>query len=346
VLLYRGGTPQKREERVQVAEDVYQVQLPLPFPLRVVNCYLLRDGPGWTVVDTGLNYPASQEAWRAALGGLGIGPEGVTRVVLTHAHPDHYGMAGWFQRASGAPVYLSAAERAFALAQWHDERMQAAIGELFARSGMPAELIATIGRDIAALRLMTHPLPERTAVIGAGESLRIGRRQFALLHTPGHSEGHLALYCQEERLLLCGDVVLHKITPNIGLWPGGLANPLHDFLETLGGLETLEVELALPGHGPVIREFGRRVSELRQHHAERLDTIERAVGSGATPFEVCERIFPPEGLTTHQMRFAMAETLAHLEYLASRRRLRRHDGTTDRYERSGSFVDLSSADDL
>jgi glyoxylase-like metal-dependent hydrolase (beta-lactamase superfamily II) len=338
--------PQKREERVRVADDVYQVQLPLPFPLRVVNCYLLRDGPGWTVVDTGLNYPASEEAWLAALGELGIGPEAIGRIVLTHAHPDHYGMAGWFQRASGAPVYLSAAERAFAQAQWHDDRMQAAIAELFADNGMPAELIATIGRDIAALRLMTQPLPERTTAIAAGETLRIGRREFALLHTPGHSEGHLALYCEQERLLLCGDVVLHKITPNIGLWPGGLVNPLHDFLETLGRLEELEVELALPGHGPVIREFGARVKELRHHHAERLDAIERAVGAAATAFEVCERIFPPAGLTTHQMRFAMAETLAHLEYLASQRRLRRLEGTTARYERIGSFVDLSSADDL
>jgi glyoxylase-like metal-dependent hydrolase (beta-lactamase superfamily II) len=133
-------------------------------------------------------------------------------------------------------------------------------------------------------------------------------------------------YCAEERLLLCGDAVLIKITPNISLWPQGRPNPLADYLQSLDLLATLEVDLALPGHGPLIRTFGERLTELRAHHQERLEIMERAVGHGATAFSICTSVFPTTALSPHQLRFAMAETLAHLEYLVGVGRLEYADG--------------------
>jgi glyoxylase-like metal-dependent hydrolase (beta-lactamase superfamily II) len=137
----------------------------------------------------------------------------------------------------------------------------------------------------------------------------------------------LVFYCAGDRLLLCGDAVLIKITPNISLWPHGRPNPLADFLQSLDLLATLRVDLALPGHGPLIRAFGERLAELRRHHDERLGIMEQAADGSVTAFSICTAVFPTTVLSPHQLRFAMSETLAHLEYLVSVGRLERDGGT-------------------
>jgi len=309
-------------ERHDTMENIHQVQLPLPFPLRIVNTYLIRDGSGWTIIDAGLNYPPGQMAWREAFIRYGVDSTTIRRIILTHAHPDHYGMAGWLQDLSGAPVALSAGEAAFAYAQWHtDSRAHETAATFFGAHGMPHDLMTTVAEDIANLRLMTHPTPVTVTHLPAGEPLTIGNRVFVPIATPGHSDDHLVFYCAEERLLLCGDAVLIKITPNVGLWGWTRGNPLAQFLASLDRLAELDVALALPGHGPPITRFHERLEELRIHHAERLTAMERAVGAGATAYEVCTAVFPLQELTSHQMRFAMAETLAHLEYLAAQGRV-------------------------
>jgi glyoxylase-like metal-dependent hydrolase (beta-lactamase superfamily II) len=317
----------KREEReVQVAEGIFQVQLPLPFPLRIVNSYVLRDGEGWTIIDTGINYPAGRAAWQAALAALEIAPKTIQRIILTHAHPDHYGMAGWLAEQSGAPVLLAPLEQEFVCTAWHNGAVsEQAIVDFFQAHGMPIELAEQVRRTMADTRAMTLPWPA-TYAIEPGVSLQIGARIFQVIATPGHSDQHLAFYCAEDRLLLCGDVVLIKITPNISLWPHGRPDPLADFLQSLDLLAALRVDLALPGHGPLIRAFGERLAELRAHHQERLDIIEQATGGGATAFSICTAVFPITALSPHQLRFAMAETLAHLEYLVGVGRLERGGG--------------------
>jgi glyoxylase-like metal-dependent hydrolase (beta-lactamase superfamily II) len=316
-----------REERdVQVAEGIFQVQLPLPFPLRIVNCYVLRDGAGWTIIDTGINYPAGRAAWQAALAELEIAPQAIRRIILTHAHPDHYGMAGWLAGQSGASVQLAPLEQEFVQAVWHaGTANEQAIVDFFHAHGMPAELAEHVRDSMAETRAMTLPWPA-TSVIEPGEALQIGARRFEVIGAPGHSDQHLVFYCAEERLLLCGDAVLIKITPNISRWPHGRPDPLADFLQSLDRLAALQVDLALPGHGSLIRAFGERLAELRTHHHERLDVMEQATGGGATAFSICTVVFPTSALSPHQLRFAMAETLAHLEYLVGVGRLECDDG--------------------
>jgi glyoxylase-like metal-dependent hydrolase (beta-lactamase superfamily II) len=311
---------------VQVAEGVFQVQLPLPFPLRIVNCYVLRDGNGWTIIDTGINYPASRAAWQVALAELEIAPKTIRRIILTHAHPDHYGMAGWLSEQSGASVQLAPLEQEFVSTAWHAGTLnEQAVVDFFQAHGMPVELAEQIRHSMAATRAMTLPWPE-TRAIEPGGLLQIGARHFQVIATPGHSDQHLVFYCAEERLLLCGDAVLIKITPNISRWPHGRPDPLADFLQSLDRLAALRVDLALPGHGPLIRAFGERVAELRVHHYERLEHMEQATGNGATAFSICTEVFATTALSPHQLRFAMAETLAHLEYLVGVGRLERAGG--------------------
>jgi glyoxylase-like metal-dependent hydrolase (beta-lactamase superfamily II) len=316
-----------REEReVQVAEGIFQVQLPLPFPLRIVNSYVLRDGDGWTIIDTGINYLAGRAAWQAALVKLEIAPKTIQRIILTHAHPDHYGMAGWLAEQSGATVQLAPLEQEFVLTAWHaGAANEQAVVEFFQAHGMPTELAEQVRHSMAETRAMTLPWPAMRA-IEPGVSIQIGARSFQVIATPGHSDQHLVFYCAEERLLLCGDAVLIKITPNISLWPHGRPDPLADYLQSLDLLAALRVDLALPGHGPLIRAFGERLVELRAHHHERLEIMEQATEGGATAFSICIVVFPTTALSPHQMRFAMGETLAHLEYLVGIGRLERDGG--------------------
>lgn len=310
---------------MEVADGIFQIQLPLPFPLRIVNCYALRDGDGWVIVDTGINYAEGRAAWRSAFAELEIDPATIGLILLTHAHPDHYGMAGWLTQQCAAPVVLSPGEQAFAERVWRDgERNIAAVIDYFEANGLPPDLAEQVRISTIENREMTMPWPE-TSTIDPGSTITIGKRRFEAIATPGHSDEHLVLYCADERLLLCGDAVLTKITPNISKWPEARPNPLADFLGSLDRLAALPVDLALPGHGPLITAFHERLAELRAHHEERLRLMRAAAGAGATAFEVCMQVFRIDTLSPHQMRFAIAETLAHLDYLTSLGRLERSE---------------------
>jgi glyoxylase-like metal-dependent hydrolase (beta-lactamase superfamily II) len=328
------GTMQQTDSLLKVAEGIYQVQLPLPFALKIVNCYLLDDGDGaWTIVDTGLNYYADQEVWGAAFDALGIQPSNIRRIVLTHNHPDHYGLAGWLQAQSGAPVQMSKIEADGAQMFWIDaESHRAAITEEFHHAGAPADVVEEIIQGVGYTIAMTAPHPTRVEHIAPGEMVRFGGRSFTPILAPGHSDGQLIFYDAADKLLLSGDHVLLKITPVVGLWPESERQPLARFLASLRDLRDLDVRLALPGHKALITDWRGRIDELIAHHDERLERTMEAVSGGATAFQVAGALFNLQRLSVHDMRFALVETLAHLEYLVDQGAIRQSDDDIWRFE--------------
>ena len=303
-----------------IADDIVQVQIPLPYALNLVNCYLIRGRAGWTLLDTGLNTAPARAAWKRALDILGIGHGDIEKIVLTHMHPDHFGMAGWWQRQADAPmpVWLPAGEQRQMRVLYRGENA-ALYHQWLLDCGMDEATVDMVEAALGSTRDLTQPHPLRQDYLEAGARLRLGERDCLALHAPGHSDGQLIFYDDADRLLFCGDHVLMRITPNIGVWPHSQPDPLGRYLASLHALSALDVRLALPGHKRLIEDWRGRIAELIAHHDLRLRHTLRALDAGArTVYEVAARLFDLERLTPHEWRFAMAETLAHLEYLRAR----------------------------
>ena len=300
-----------------IAEDIIQARIPLPYALNSVNCYLLRGTAGWSLVDTGLNTAAARQRWRVIMDGLGIKPDDIETIALTHLHPDHFGMAGWWQgqRAEPIPLYLPEGELPLMRSLYRPGH-ERVTHEWLLRCGMAEAAAHALEAALQSTRGLTQPHPTEFGLLRAGDAVQLGKRQFRAIHAPGHSDGQLIFYDEADKLMICGDHVLMRITPNIGSWPQSEADPLGRYLASLHALAGLDVELALPGHKRLIRDWGGRIKEIIAHHEQRLLATRQALDDGArTTLEVAGRLFDMGRLTPHEWRFALAESLAHLEYL-------------------------------
>jgi len=297
---------------------IFKARLPLPFKLDHVNCYAMKGGDGWTIIDAGLNYEATRRAWPEFMKEHGFTPGDVTGIYVTHYHPDHYGAAGWLQELCGAPVYMNATEASLSARMWREENVELVAG-MFLENGMPAEIVPTILADMAVMRSRTRPQPRITPLYG-GEVVRLGSRDYQVLLTPGHSDGHICFYDEESGLLLSGDHLLPHISSNISLWPMSHPDPLDNFLTSLAENHRLRVSMALPAHGECFTNVQERVAALEAHHQERLELMRRTASRGASVYQVSREVFG-DGLSVHEVRFAMTETLAHLAYLERRGQL-------------------------
>ena len=309
----------ERDPLTNIASDIYQLRLPLPFALNHVNVYLLHGQSGWTILDCGINWDKGRNTWHYAFETLGISGANIEKIIITHVHPDHFGLAGWlYQLAKDAGrdigLYLSPREDKQMQSVWRGERMD--FSQWMQDNGMPDEMANAVSDSMDNTFDMTLPHPPLFQHIEAGTKLQMGSRDFMPYHAPGHSDGQLIFYDESDKLLLSGDHVLMKITPNIGLWRDTDPDPLGQFMDSIRSLRRLDVRLALPGHRRLIEDWSGRIDELLLHHEHRLACVIDALEAGNhTPFAVASRIFETERFSFHEWRFAIAETLAHLEYL-------------------------------
>lgn len=330
-LLFPFPAPPAVGEMTEVAPGVLWLRLALPFRLDHVNVYLLEDGPGWAVVDTGIGDAATQAAWEALLAGPLRGRP-VTQVIGTHYHPDHIGMAGWLCGRLGVPLLMSQTEYLTALTISLDPDALDAepYRSFYLRHGLDADTtVQLLTNGHRYLRMMTG-LPRTFRRVIEGETLRIGGRSFAVLTGGGHAPEQVMLWGAEDRLLLCADQVLARITPNVGVSavdPEG--DPLGIFLRSLDALRAVVPAdtLVLPGHNLPFRGLHARLDELAAHHAARCGLILDACRAAPrTAADLVPVVFGRAIDDPHQMGFAFGEALAHVNLLLRQGRLGEEDG--------------------
>lgn len=305
----------EREGTLTRHGEVLRVKVPLPFPLRYVNCYLVPGTGGWTLIDPGLHTQAAVQLWEETLSALSLSFADIGQIVLTHHHPDHYGLAGWFQARCGAPVRLSAEGLRQVRLLWGEgQPLTDGLLALFRAHGLPADLEAPMRVHMDGFVQAVSPQPEVTT-IAAGDVIRLGDEPYEAIASPGHAAGHLCFYQAETKTMFCGDHVLPQISPNVSYLPGGIDdNPLASYLAALAAIARYDVALAFPGHREPFAHLSQRALELIRHHEQRLDAMRALLREPKTAYDVCRSLFG-EKLTLHQLRFALAETLAHLIWL-------------------------------
>lgn len=325
-----------KDEPEEVEPGIWRIPLPLPFALRWANVYLIAGAGEYVLVDAGLGLPDDDAALRAGLERAGIGLERITTLVLTHSHPDHIGLSGPVHAASGAPVRMLAGESEHLFAIWGDPELSAfhLTNAMYAAHGMPAE---EVERALKVNRAVAHAitLPPRDAIapLADGETVRLAGHTYRAIWTPGHADYHLCLL-REDGLFIVGDHILPRITPNIGIYPNARPNPLRDYYESLARVRDLPARLVLPGHGHPFTDLAGRVDELRQHHEERAAQTLAALAkhpNGAHAHALAADLFGARLKGADDHRFALVETLAHVEDL-------RAQGRVERTERDGRIT--------
>jgi glyoxylase-like metal-dependent hydrolase (beta-lactamase superfamily II) len=310
----------------RIEEQLWRIPLPLPFALRAVNVYLIDEGPGARfLVDAGLGLEADEVALRAGLKAADVALEDITTLILTHAHPDHIGLADSICAASEAPVLMLEHEDERMYRVWgkDGEGLLAELEAMYITNGLPAEHHRSVRKSNATLRrILRLPSPAAIQSMHDGEELQLGAHTYQVIWTPGHSDYHACLL-RDDGLLLVGDHVLPRITPNIGYYPEAARDPLGDYLASLERVAALDVRLTLPGHGYPFVDLAARARAIHDHHVERSAAIIGALEAdprGLTAGEIAGPLFGGRLRTGDDWRFAVSESLAHLEYLYARGR--------------------------
>jgi glyoxylase-like metal-dependent hydrolase (beta-lactamase superfamily II) len=318
----------------EVTGGVWSIPVPIPDnPLRYVLTYLIEHQSGFLMVDPGWNHPDSWTALTTGLAAAQIPMSAITAVVITHVHPDHHGLSGAVREQSGARIAMHEREDAWLAGLAEPSAIRAGMVSYMRLSGAPPEHLTELsarqpaggpGRGMArADRTLVH-----------GDLIDVPGLTVRAIWTPGHSPGHLCFHLESRGLLLTGDHVLPRITPNISVYDL-TSSPLDDYLDSLAALRGIEPGEVLPAHEYRFTDLDARLDALAEHHQERLDEVSQAlsaVADGLSAWQVALRVSwsrPWDQLGPFQHQAALGEVSAHLRHLERHGHARRTeaDGT-------------------
>ena len=309
----------------EVIPGIYQLKIPLPTKeilLGYVNVYLVQGDNGCLLVDTGWDTEEAFDSLEKQLAEIGINFKDISQIIATHIHPDHCGLTGKLKQLSQAKIALHYLEKDFIEPRYKNmDKLLCQIAEWLHTNGVPNEELTKLQTaSLGMAKFVTPALPDVT--LYGGEIISTGVFNFQVLWTPGHSPGHISLYEPTKKVLISGDYILPKITPNIGLHPQSGTNPLGDYIDSLNTTKKLDVNLILPGHENPFTGLQSRIEELIQHHQQRnSEILETLNAKTKTAYQISTEVtwgsdingVGWDNLTPWDRRLAILETIAHLE---------------------------------
>ena len=290
--------------------------MPTPYAVGPVNAYLIEAEPV-TLIDAGINTPQAKNAFMLGLTTGGYFPQSVERVIITHAHPDHYGLVHILQEKAGATVYFPERE----IARVRDRQMLFEVGRLLVEAGMPLELLFKM--DQARKKDRARPDMSHDEVIPVKHGDRFsfigddGEFELEAHLSPGHTGGHVVYLEPESKTLFAGDQLLPDVSPNPLLEPsldepGERRRSLKEYLSSLEKLAAMDLNLALPGHGDAVTDPGGLIQRTIEHHHEKKQKVaEHLTAEGKSPYEISREVYPD--VKDYDSFLAVSEVVAHLD---------------------------------
>ncbi|MFS0574287.1 MBL fold metallo-hydrolase [Sporosarcina sp. 179-K 3D1 HS] len=323
----------------KVGTGILRLQVPMPFNMGAVNSYFVEGQSGYTVVDTGDNTMEAREVWKKVLA-MDIPIE---KIVVTHAHPDHLGLAAWFQNEYGLPVWLSEEghkELVRARQMFMDDYEDVMIP--FALQHGAALYPPADDRSKQYYKPDTFQF-EPDVLFKMGDDIRLGDAAFQVIWTPGHSEDHCCFYDQDSKIMFAGDHILKNMNP-IVTSRHMEDNPLQEYMESLDKIESCQTELVLPGHGELFENLAGRIAEMKSHYVKRwLQTYEAIGSEGKTAYDASRIVY--SNYTERRVMPAFLQTITNLIYLESKGAVRweKRDGKIFYFQVPSFREALSSA---
>ena len=314
---------------MEVAPGVFWLRMPLPFKLDHINLWLLEDGDGWTIVDTGIANDDVKAAWQQIEGLHFTDAHPVKRVIVTHFHPDHMGLAGWLTERYGVAMTATLSEWTYARMLHADtpEVLLPEFTKFYHAAGFDEELITEVSGRAGRYPKAVSSIPTSFFRVLEGDDISINGRDWRVIIGRGHAPEHMCLYCEELNVLISGDQILPRISPNVSIWPQEPeADPLALYLDSMNNFRHLPADtLVLPSHDWPFRGILERLDDLEHHHEERLDETLTACAEPASGVDILNALFTRE-LDSHQLFFAVGESLAHAHHLVTQGRAVRVTG--------------------
>jgi glyoxylase-like metal-dependent hydrolase (beta-lactamase superfamily II) len=304
-----------------VSDGIWKITVPIPFPLRTVNMHaLVADNGDWTIVDTGMGTPEARASFTDGLQTAGLRLEQLRAIVLTHHHPDHVGFSGELYEKTGAAVYMHPIDAEAIQIIWQGTMPQryGRVSRFLLQHGLPqSELWYNQVEPGTMRKLINVPPHDAITPVEDGDYLDLSCERYRVIWTPGHADGQICLYRERDGVFLSADHVLPRITPNIGLYsPYDRPNPLQDYIDSLRKVAPLPATIVLPGHGEPFPDLAVRVREIIEHHVQREQQLVDLIGDQPQhAYELTGKLFGDRLKSNEARRMAVAEVLAHLEYM-------------------------------
>ena len=310
---------------MQVLNGVHQIKIPAPGNASwTINAYVIEGSNGHILVDSGWDSQESLWALQEGIRAANLKLRDIKKVVITHIHPDHYGLSSKIKQICGAQLAIHKIDADIVFPRYKDfNELVKKVTVLLQQNGVPIDELPQLKE--ASLWMNKYVTPATPDVkLEDGDTISNDSFEFEVLWTPGHSPGHVCLYEQDRKFIITGDHILYDTIPHVGFNPQSGDNPLDDYIASLEKLERLKVHFILPGHGPVFNALGLRIEKILLHHEERKRAIMQSLHNGLkTAYEIAQQIpwMVNGGVTAFRdlpawdKRMAITEAIAHLKFL-------------------------------